>query len=61
MLFAEPLLRDAVVFKGGTSLSKVYDAIERFSEDIDLSVAPAFLGVADDQLADGNSRGQRDR
>lgn len=26
------------VFKGGTSLSKAYDLIERFSEDIDLSM-----------------------
>lgn len=27
-----------VVFKGGTSLSKCYDVIKRFSEDLDLSV-----------------------
>ena len=26
------------VFKGGTSLSKAYDLIDRFSEDIDLSM-----------------------
>lgn len=26
----------SLVFKGGTSLSKVFNAIERFSEDIDL-------------------------
>ena len=26
-----------IVFKGGTSLSKVYDLIDRFSEDLDLS------------------------
>lgn len=35
----------ALVFKGGTSLSKVYHAIERFSEDIDLSVSPDTLGL----------------
>ena len=29
------------VFKGGTSLSKVYNLIDRFSEDIDLT----FLGM----------------
>lgn len=29
---------DKVVFKGGTSLSKAYSCIERFSEDIDLAV-----------------------
>lgn len=33
----------ALVFKGGTSLSKVFGVIERFSEDIDLSVSPDFL------------------
>ena len=27
------------VFKGGTSLSKAYNLIDRFSEDIDLSMA----------------------
>ncbi|MBZ5857545.1 nucleotidyl transferase AbiEii/AbiGii toxin family protein [Flavihumibacter profundi] len=33
---------DKVVFKGGTSLSKAYGCIQRFSEDIDLSiVSPA--------------------
>ncbi|MCF5880685.1 nucleotidyl transferase AbiEii/AbiGii toxin family protein [Aeromonas veronii] len=30
-----------IVFKGGTSLSKVYKAIYRFSEDIDLAILPA--------------------
>jgi len=32
-----------LVFKGGTSLSKVFGIIQRFSEDIDLSLAPEFL------------------
>ena len=35
-LFHECEYRDAFVFKGGTSLSKAYHVIERFSEDIDL-------------------------
>jgi hypothetical protein len=30
--------KDKVVFKGGTSLSKVFGLIERFSEDIDLAI-----------------------
>lgn len=34
-----------LVFKGGTSLSKVFGVIERFSEDIDLSLSPAFLNL----------------
>lgn len=32
-----------LVFKGGTSLSKVFGVIDRFSEDIDLSLSPPFL------------------
>lgn len=35
-LFATPTLAHLLVFKGGTSLSKVYGLIERFSEDVDL-------------------------
>jgi hypothetical protein len=35
-LFKEPDLARLLMFKGGTSLSKVYHLIERFSEDIDL-------------------------
>ncbi len=34
-LFESPL-KNRIIFKGGTSLSKVYGLIERFSEDIDL-------------------------
>lgn len=33
-------------FKGGTSLSKVFGLIERFSEDIDISIDRAALGFA---------------
>lgn len=35
-LFNDSCFKEAFVFKGGTSLSKSYHAIERFSEDIDL-------------------------
>jgi len=35
-LFASEDLRSKLMFKGGTSLSKVFGLIERFSEDIDL-------------------------
>ena len=37
LIFSLPFA-DKLVFKGGTSLSKVWNVIERFSEDIDLSV-----------------------
>ena len=33
-----------IVFKGGTSLSKAWGIIERFSEDIDLAIDRAFFG-----------------
>jgi hypothetical protein len=37
---------DEVVFKGGTSLSKAYRLIDRFSEDIDLAVLAGNKGDA---------------
>ena len=44
LLFSTPELADRFVFKGGTSLSKVFGIIKRFSEDIDLSLDPDWLG-----------------
>jgi hypothetical protein len=41
--------RPHLIFKGGTSLSKVYRAIDRFSEDVDLSLSRRDLGFADDR------------
>lgn len=38
---------DSLVFKGGTSLSKGWSLIERFSEDIDLAIDRQFLGFAE--------------
>ena len=37
-----------LVFKGGTSLSKGWNLIERFSEDIDLAIDRSFLGFEGD-------------
>ena len=48
---------DSLVFKGGTSLSKVFGVIERFSEDIDLSLSPAFLKLPEA----GTSRNQANK
>jgi hypothetical protein len=56
----ESAFRDAIVFKGGTSLSKVFGVIDRFSEDIDLSLAPAFLGL-DEPDANALSKGQANK
>jgi hypothetical protein len=51
-LFAEPALKDHMVFKGGTSLSKVYRLIDRFSEDIDLILDWRLLGYGTEQGSD---------
>jgi len=40
-------IADQLVFKGGTSLSKAWNLIERFSEDIDLAVNPARFGITE--------------
>ena len=47
----------SLVFKGGTSLSKVFGVIERFSEDIDLSLSPVFLNLPEA----GTSRNQANK
>ncbi|MBK7097819.1 MAG: nucleotidyl transferase AbiEii/AbiGii toxin family protein [Sphingobacteriales bacterium] len=36
---------NALIFKGGTSLSKGWKIINRFSEDIDLALDREFIGV----------------
>lgn len=43
-LFLLPEIGGHLTFKGGTSLSKVWELIERFSEDIDLVVDKGWLG-----------------
>lgn len=40
----ETELAKQMVFKGGTSLSKAWNLIERFSEDIDLALDRSFFG-----------------
>jgi len=47
-LFGEPQPVE-LVFKGGTSLSKCYGLIDRFSEDVDLAFDRAGLGFRDDR------------
>ena len=39
---------DSLIFKGGTSLSKVWHLIDRFSEDIDLSIDRTVFGLEGD-------------
>lgn len=47
ILFTLPYA-DKMVFKGGTSLSKVWSVIHRFSEDIDIAVDRSLFGVEGD-------------
>ena len=43
-LFGIASLRGNILFKGGTSLSKIFHVIHRFSEDIDLAINFEMLG-----------------
>ncbi len=43
-LLFEMDMRNFLVFKGGTSLSKAWNLIERFSEDIDIAIDRSFFG-----------------
>jgi Nucleotidyl transferase AbiEii toxin, Type IV TA system len=62
-LFAAPFAQD-LAFKGGTSLSKAYGAIRRFSEDVDLTydiraLAPDLVGDADEPIPPTRSQQKR--
>jgi hypothetical protein len=62
VLFSLPGLGEHLVFKGGTSLSKVYHLIDRFSEDVDVSFHREFLGFGDEhdpEAATGKEQARR--
>lgn len=57
-------LGDHLVFKGGTSLSKAYNAIRRFSEDVDLTydiraLAHDLVGENEEALPKSRSEEKR--
>ncbi len=61
-LFALPDIGPHLIFKGGTSLSKVFRIIERFSEDIDVSIERSFLGFGGDNEPEaGGSNKEKQR
>jgi hypothetical protein len=60
LLFSRPTLAPYLVFKGGTSLSKAFGVIDRFSEDIDLCLVPEFVGADAAGFDALTSRGKRD-
>ena len=51
-LFSLPHISNRITFKGGTSLSKAWGLIDRFSEDIDLVVDKDALGFSGDAAPD---------
>lgn len=60
-IFATAELGNDCVFKGGTSLSKVFKVIDRFSEDIDLAMSPASLGWRETDLDEAPSNTARQK
>ena len=62
-LFRLPEMGEHLIFKGGTSLSKVFKLIERFSEDIDVSIVRGFLGFggANEPEAGGSNKEKQRR
>ena len=61
-LFQLPGIGEHLIFKGGTSLSKVWQLIDRFSEDIDVSLSRdwlGFTGETDPEHATGKRRRER--
>jgi predicted nucleotidyltransferase component of viral defense system len=47
--FELPEVGQHLIFKGGTSLSKIFGVIKRFSEDIDISIDRKHLGFEGDK------------
>ena len=60
-LFHRCSWQDRFVFKGGTSLSKAYQLIERFSEDIDLILDWRLLGYKEKEPWEERSNTQQDK
>ena len=60
-LFNHSSFKDAFIFKGGTSLSKCYGIIERFSEDIDLILKWSTLGIEKEEIYKVRSKTQNSK
>jgi len=60
-LFHDCKYKDAFVFKGGTSLSKAYHVIERFSEDIDIILDWRKIVPTDDNPWNDRSKTKQDQ
>lgn len=60
-LFHRSGFAESMVFKGGTSLSKAFGLIERFSEDIDLILDWRLLGYGEDEPWEPRSNSAQER
>ena len=62
-LMSVPVLAEHLTFKGGTSLSKAYGIIDRFSEDIDLTIGRSAPKIKEIKppMENGISGNERER
>ncbi len=61
-IFSMPEISPHITFKGGTSLSRCYNIINRFSEDCNLTINKEFLGITEDTKTMAiKTRNQRDK
>lgn len=60
-LFNHSLYKDYFIFKGGTSLSKCFNLISRFSEDIDLILDWNAIGISDEEAFSERSKTSQDK
>jgi len=61
ILFSLPVSGRHLTFKGGTSLSKCYNIINRFSEDVDVSIERSFFVSAESIEPEKEQSGKENR
>ncbi|MBN8711942.1 MAG: nucleotidyl transferase AbiEii/AbiGii toxin family protein [Verrucomicrobia bacterium] len=61
VLFQNPKSGPNLTFRGGTSLSKAWGIVERFSEDIDLAMSREWLGKAGNPAEAGITSSEKER
>ena len=59
LIFRTSELGGSAVFKGGTSLSKVFGVINRFSEDVELGLNPESLGYPESEIDEAPTKTAR--
>lgn len=61
VFFSDSVVGPNLTFRGGTSLSKAWRIIERFSEDIDLAMSRTWLGDAKEPGEAGITSSEKER